>query len=556
MNIISQKSAYSAVSVVILAGLMLVGYYLFEQRKMLNALTSQAQESLLKQKDKEDDQVVTIEKIVAKSEIWRPVQDQVKDTVVQVFSQVVKIDLLQPYKTPAQGSSTGSAFFINEQGDLITNAHVVNQAKAIWIQIPTLGKRIIDVEVVGVSPERDIALLRLTPESLATVKRELGTIPFLALGDSDIVRRSDEVLALGYPLGQQSLKSTTGVISGREGNYIQMSAAINPGNSGGPLLNTKGEVVGINSAGVTEAQNIGYIIPINDLKNILADLYTIPLLRKPFLGVLFNNGTEGLTEFLGNPQPGGCYVIEVVKNSTLYKAGVQPGDMIYELNGNRLDVYGEMSVPWSEDKISIVDYVSRLSIGQNIDLVIYRNGVRKEVSVQFNQGELPAVRKIYPGYEEIDYEVVGGMVIMELTLNHIQIMGSSISGLQQYAEMKNQGEPSLLVTHIFPSSQIYRTRTITVGSTLKEINGLEVHTLADLRNALKKGATSKFLTIKAADNVSRASENVFVALPYDIILKEETKLARDYHYPITTTVKELFAINNPNASKTLSTVTA
>ena len=81
-----------------------------------------------------------------------------------------------------------------------------------------------------------------------------------------LVRRSDEVLALGYPLGQQSLKSTTGVISGREQHLIQMSAAINPGNSGGPLLNVNGEVVGINSAIIQGAQNVGYIIPINDLK--------------------------------------------------------------------------------------------------------------------------------------------------------------------------------------------------------------------------------------------------------------------------------------------------
>ena len=124
------------------------------------------------------------------------------------------------------------------------------------------------------------------------IKRVLGSIPFLPLGDSDLIHRSDEVLALGYPLGQQSLKSTTGVISGREQHLIQMSAAINPGNSGGPSLNTKGEVIGINSAGIPAAQNVGYMIPINDLKIVLADLYKVKLLRKPFLGVLFNNATD------------------------------------------------------------------------------------------------------------------------------------------------------------------------------------------------------------------------------------------------------------------------
>jgi len=94
-----------------------------------------------------------------------------------VFSQVAELDLLQPYKTPAQYPVYGSGFFINEQGDIITNAHVVNQAKAIWIQIPSLGKRIIDVEVISVSPDRDLALLRVKPAGLAIIKQALVKLP-------------------------------------------------------------------------------------------------------------------------------------------------------------------------------------------------------------------------------------------------------------------------------------------------------------------------------------------------------------------------------------------
>ena len=204
----------------------------------------------------------------------------------------------------------------------------------------------------------------------------------------------------------------------------------------------RGEVIGINSAGITEAQNVGYAIPINDLKIVLPDLYKTKLVRKPFLGVLFNNATEALTEFFGNPLPGGCYVVEVVKGSTLENGGVKRGDMIYEINGHKVDLYGEMSVPWTEDKVSIVDYVSRLSIGEDIKLIIYRNGTRKKFTVKFTNIELPAVRKVYPGYEKIDYEVFAGMVVMELTLNHIQIMGQNVSGLSKYAEMSNQEEPT------------------------------------------------------------------------------------------------------------------
>ena len=488
-----------------------------------------------------------IEKIVAKSEVWRPIQQQVKDTVVQVFAQISETELLQPYKTPGQFSSSGSAFFINEQGDLLTNAHVVDQARTLWIQIPSLGKRIIHVEVVGVSPERDVALIRVLPEDVKVIRKELGRIPYLSLGDSDLVYRSDEVLALGYPLGQQSLKSTTGVISGREQQFIQMSAPINPGNSGGPLLNINGEVVGINSAGVTEAQNVGYIIPINDAKIILPDLYKIKLLRKPFLGVLFNNGNEFLTEYLGNPQPGGCYVVEVVKDSTLYNAGVQRGDMIYEINGHRLDVYGEMNVPWSEDKISIIDFVSRLAIGEDVRLTVYRNGQRKDLSVKFSQAELPPITKIYPGYEPVDYEVFAGMVVMQLTINHIQGMRKSIQGLARYAEMKNQKHPVLLITHIFPSSELYKTRSVTMGATLNEVNGVPVHTLQELRKSLKDHIHNKFLTFTLADNLTMTTDNVLVVLPTETVIAQEPQLARDYHYPLTETAKELLKMRGLSA---------
>ena len=481
-----------------------------------------------------------VEKIVGKSNAWRPVQEAVKDTVVQVFSNVAEFDFKQPFKTPRQYTSTGSGFFINDEGDLITNFHVIDQGRAIWIQIPSLGKRIVDVHVVGASPDRDIALLRLSESGKETIKREIGNIPHLALGNSDFVRRSDEVMALGYPLGQQSLKSTTGVISGREGNFIQMSAAINPGNSGGPLLNVNGEVVGINTAAVVNAQNVGYIIPINELRVVLPDLYKVKLLRKPFLGILFTNATESLTEYLGNPLPGGCYVTEVIKNSTLQKAGVERGDMIYEINGHKIDVYGDMSVVWSEDKISLVDYVSRLSIGQDVSLLVYRNGKRKDITVKFSQAQLPAVHKVYPGFEEIDYEVFAGMVVMPLTMNHVYQFSKTAPGLIRFTEMKNQAEPSLIVTHIFPTSQLYRTRTLMPGATLNEVNGMKVRTLQEFRDAITNMKEGK-LTILASDQVARASDNVFIVLPFEKVLQEETVLAMDYKFPISQHVQEILA---------------
>ena len=132
-----------------------------------------------------------------------------------------------------------------------------------------------------------LALLKVTDKGMAIIKQEIKkSIPFLVLGDSDLVNRADEVLAVGYPLGQASLKSTSGVVSGREHiggkHLIQISSPINPGNSGGPALNLNGEVIGIASSGITSAQNVGYIIPVNELKMIGSDLRKKKSSKKTF----------------------------------------------------------------------------------------------------------------------------------------------------------------------------------------------------------------------------------------------------------------------------------
>ncbi len=473
--------------------------------------------------------------------LWRPLQERSKDTVVQVISQVAEMDIRQPFKSPTQYRAAGSGFFIDDEGYLVTNAHLVAQAKSVWVQIPSFGKRVFDATVVGFAPDYDLALLRVTADGIAAIRKELGAVPFLHLGDSDTVRRADEVMALGYPLGQESLKSTTGVVSGRESNVIQMSAAINPGSSGGPLLNMDGQVVGINTSGIVEAQNVGYIIPINDLKTILPNLRKEKLIRRPFLGLLYNNANEALASFLGNPLPAGCYVVEAVKNSALAKAGVVRGDMLYEINGNHLDMFGDISVPWAEDKISATDYIARLPLGSKVHLVMYRKGVRRVCIALISQRELPAIRKVYPNYEDIDYEMVAGMVVMDLTINHIAALGPKAPGLAQFADLKNQNDPVLVVSHVFQTSYLARTRIISEGMTINEVNGMRVRTLSDFRKAVTTSVKTGYLTLRVSDNVLRISDHIFVVLPFDRVLAEEPQLAFDYRYPVTALNRELLA---------------
>jgi serine protease Do len=490
-----------------------------------------------------------VEKITTQSNMWRSVQERIKDAVVQIIAHVIDFDFLQPYRTPAQGTAYGSGFFINDQGVIVTNAHVVIDATAIWIQMPSsLGKRVIEAHVVGIAPERDLALLQVNEDDLQFIRQQLGDVPYLPLGDSDMVRRSDDVLAAGFPLGQTLLKTTSGMISGREQHLLQIDAAINPGSSGGPLVNIQGEAVGINSAGIREAQNVGYAITINEFKNVLPELYKFKLLRRPTLGFVVNNGTAAHAEFLGNPPPGGCHVVEVINDSPMERAGVLPGDMIYEINGYSVDQYGEMIVPWSDDRLSIVDYVSRLLVGQDILLTVYRRGECKKLSVRFDYKENSAIPRVYPLHEEVDYEVFAGMVVMQLTKNHIERLAERVPGLVRYTEMRLQATPTLVVTHIFPNSQLFRARNIAAGSTLHEVNGKPVRTLEEYREAIKSGLSERFLTFKTSDHVGRFSDNILTVLPWDKLINEEAGLSQRYHYPMTKNAAEVMSIYNAQRS--------
>ena len=371
---------------------------------------------------------------------------------------------------------------------------------------------------------------------MKTINTTLTKIPYLVLGDSDFVNRADEVLALGYPLGQASLKSTSGVVSGREHmngrHYIQISSPINPGSSGGPAVSLDGEVIGITSSGIMGAQNVGYIIPVNELKLILPDLRIKQLIKKPYLGVLVSNGGEDLALQEGNPLPSGCYVVDVYPHGPLDKAGVKAGDMIYEINKIAIDEYGDLQVPWSEEKISFVDYIARWHIGEKVEMLLYRNGKPKQIFFTFGQTDLSPIKKIFVGEDKLDYEIFGGLLIQPLTLNHVQMLIQGVPTLIKYAEFKNQTEPVLIVTHVVPGSQLDRLSRIREGCVITEINKKPVKTMEDFRKAIKDGVSKERIVFKT-------SEGVVFVLNVKKVLAEEEKLSRLYHYPLSPFIQEL-----------------
>ena len=474
--------------------------------------------------------------IINPSSIWLSVERLAQNAVVQVFSQVGKFNWIEPYKVEEQFENRGTGFFINENGYIITNAHVVADAKTVWIQMPYLGRNIIRAFVVGFCPESDIALLKIADEGLDEIKKKLGRVPFLALGDSDRVARTEGVMVLGYPLGHHKLKSTIGIVSGRESlggiSLLQITAPINPGNSGGPLMASDGGVVGIAVAVNFMAQNVGYAIPINELKMIFDALLKKPLVRKPFLGAMFHISNDQQAEFLGNPTPAGFYIQKVLKDTPADKAGILPGDMLYIFNGFTIDAYGEAKVPWSTDRILLRDLIARLPIGGRISAVVYRNGEKKELNFELDPPPVYPIRRIFPGHENVDYEVVGGMVIMQLVDNHIPLLASYNPNLLQFQKVENRVEPALVITHILPGSYAHQLRCLPTAEIIRKVNGVEVKTLDEFRNALKKSVDTNYLTIQTA-------ENVLAVFDFATMLKSEMRLSVDFVYPISEAVKQL-----------------
>ncbi len=469
-------------------------------------------------------------------EAWVDVQKKVHDTVVQIFAKISKYNWFEPYKAPDQTINYGSGFLIHEDGSILTNFHVIEEAVGVQIQIPSLGKEQFDVEIVGIYPLMDLALLRIVPKDLLKIKKILGSIPKLALGDSDQVIRSQEILALGYPLGQQGLKSSQGIVSGREKlemiSFIQMTAPINPGSSGGPSLNSDGEVIGINFAGIEEAQNVGYIIPINEVKSAIRDLNNVRLLRRPFLGGVFSISSDDMINFLNNPPQGGYYIVTIFEDSLLARANIIEGDMIYEINGYQVDKYGEISVPWSEDKISIFDLINRCTVGETISLVIYRTG--KAIDITFNLSvEIPfPIREIYPGFEPIDFEVIGGMVVMPLTLNHVLFLQEIDPLFAKYTRINYQQSPKLLITNILHNSPFQRSRAIAAGDIISEVNGVCVATMEEFRNAALLSKKTGFLTIKT-------EEKLFGVVSLEKIIAQEDLLAVQHNYQKSKLIDQL-----------------
>jgi serine protease Do len=498
--------------------------------------------SILEDLSKQVDEIK--QSVLTKENIWIQLNPKLKNTVVQLISIHNYFNWSNPNELKLGNQSRGSGFFIDNRGTIVSNYHVVQQSISQHVLIPSFGKKKFLVNIIGVSPERDIALLRLTKQSLNDVG---GKTNYLIFGDSDKVKRFQSTVALGFPLGQDKLKATQGSVSGRQRlgyfGYIQIDTPINPGNSGGPSINTKGEVIGINSRGVIGADNIGYIIPINEVVEALKSLERYKLIRKPGLGAVFMEPTEEMFEFYGMPNKknGGWFIAKLFKTSILKKYGIEERDFLYKINGHFIDSHGEINVDWSEDKISLFELLNRYAVGQTLKITVFRYGKKIEVEVPFKEEPRP-IRMVYPEFEkeETRYFNFGGMILMNLKLNHILAFKKGIPfNLMKFSRYENQGVGAVLITTVFPTSISSKVACLSAGVVVKKLNGKRIKSLSDFITALNDSKSDGFVKILTKDGF-------FCVLSLKKILKEESKLVDLYNYkqmifPSTTNV---FVIKN------------
>lgn len=259
--------------------------------------------------------------------------------------------------------SLGSGFIIDKDGYIITNNHVVEGADEIKVKLA--DKREFKAKVVGRDPKTDLALIKIS-----SIFKDLPTLP---LGDSDKIRVGDWVLAIGNPFGlehtvTQGIISATGRVigSGPYDNFLQTDAPINPGNSGGPLINLKGEVIGINTAIIASGQGIGFAIPSNMAKTVITQLKEKGKVIRGWIGVSIQTLTPELAQSFGLKETRGALVADVVPGGPADKAGLKRGDIIISFDGKEINEMSELP------KI-----VAETPIGKTVNVKIIRNGKEK-----------------------------------------------------------------------------------------------------------------------------------------------------------------------------------
>ena len=378
---------------------------------------------------------------------------------------------------PRQGA--GSGFFIDAEGHILTNYHVIEGADRITVTLS--DGRALRARVVGTDPAIDVALLSIDPSAAG------GRLPVAELGDSDKLRVGEWVCAIGNPLGYVH-SVTVGVVSfmGRKlfdnslDDYIQTDAAINFGNSGGPLIDARGDVVGINTAISSQANNIGFAIPINQVRAVLPQLKSHGRVARGFIGVTLETVTPAMRQALGLAEAGGAIVQEVSADTPGERAGLRAYDVIQSVDGRDVT---------SSDEL--IRDVSGRAPGSMARLHVVRDG--REMDVLVKLAERPA------GDAASENETP--VKPADSTLSPLGLHVRDVDALtaRRYGLPGDLG--GVLVARIDPAS-IAQAARVRRGMVILEINRRRVRSAAEYERAIAQASPGDVLALYVYDPLS------------------------------------------------------
>jgi len=378
---------------------------------------------------------------------------------------------------PQRQRSLGSGFIIDGDGSILTNNHVVENAQKIVVKLAADDQEY-EAKVIGRDSKTDIAVIKINAKT---------NLPAATLGDSDRLEVGEWVVAIGNPFGLDSTV-TSGIVSakgrhigqGPYDNFVQTDASINPGNSGGPLINLRGEVIGINTAIFSRTggnMGIGFAIPINLVKEVLPQLRGKGKVTRGFLGVLIQKVTPEIAESLGMDKGNGALVANVTKDGPADKAGVKVGDVIIEFDGKEV-----------KDSSDLPIIVARTPVDRRARMKVLRD--KKEITLTVSVGELKDEEVVASVPEKGEL----GLTVQRLTPQMAESLGLD----------KSEG---VVVTAVEPGSAADEAG-IRRGDVIVEVDRKLVRNLDEYKKAvaaIRKGRGVLFL-------VRRGDSTLFLAL--------------------------------------------
>ena len=369
--------------------------------------------------------------------------------------------------------SLGSGFIISSDGYIFTNNHVVEKADKILVKIS--DGREYEAKVIGTDANTDIALIKIKPDN---------SLPVAEIGDSEKVKVGEWVIAIGNPFGLEATV-TAGIISakgrvigaGPYDNFIQTDASINPGNSGGPLFNMEGKVIGINTAIVAQGQGIGFAIPVNMAKGILADLKTKGKVTRGWLGISVQDISDDIAKNLNHKNKSGALVSDVFKGDPADKAGIKIGDIIIEINGKSI-----------KDTHDLLVTIATLQVDQKMNLKAIRDG--KEMTFLVTVAERKdnvamAAEKSGKGHFGVAAQEITAELARQLGIARDGVI---VTGVQEGSPADEFG---------------IRPQDIIV-----QVNQVKISSMKDYLREITKAATKKSVTLL----IKRGRSSFFVAL--------------------------------------------